>query len=122
MEKEFSLGAYTESYLHNFDCAVVRIDGLIVAFANLWTAATNGELSVDLMRYTPAAPKGVMDYLFTELMLWRKANGYQTFNLGMAPLSGLEQRSLAPLWHKLGQLTFRHGETFYHFEGLRHYK
>lgn len=40
----------------------------------------------------------------------------------MAPLSGLEQRPLAPLWHKLGNLIFTHGENFYNFEGLRHYK
>ena len=38
-----------------------------------------------------------MEYLFTELMLWGKQQGYRWFNLGMAPLSGLEGRSLAPL-------------------------
>jgi phosphatidylglycerol lysyltransferase len=29
---------------------------------------------------------------------------------------------LAPLWHRLGTLIFRHGEQFYNFEGLRAYK
>jgi phosphatidylglycerol lysyltransferase len=121
-EKGFSLGSFSEQYVSRFDCAVVRVNGAIVAFANLWPAPLAGELSVDLMRHGRDAPKGIMDFLFAELMLWSKAQGYQWFNLGMAPLSGLEQHPLAPLWHKLGHLIFSHGESFYNFEGLRNYK
>lgn len=121
-EKGFSLGAFSEGYVENFDCAVVRVDGQIVAFTNLWLAPAGGEISVDLMRYEQRAPKGVMDYLFVELMLWGSANGYRWFNLGMAPLAGLEQRPLAPLWHKLGHMIFTQGENFYNFEGLRNFK
>jgi phosphatidylglycerol lysyltransferase len=93
-----------------------------VAFANLWPTITREELSVDLMRYSQLAPKGVMDYLFVEVMLWGKAQGYQWFNLGMAPLSGLEQHPLAPIWHRVGNLVFDVGGHFYNFEGLRRYK
>jgi len=60
--------------------------------------------TVDLMRYNAAAPKGVMDYLLIECMLWGKSLGYQWFNLGMAPLSGLEEHALAPAWHKIGRM------------------
>jgi phosphatidylglycerol lysyltransferase len=63
-----------------------------------------------------------MDYLFVELMLWGARAGYGQFNLGMAPLSGLEAHPLAPLWHRLGTLIFKQGEHFYNFEGLRAYK
>ena len=121
-EKGFSLGAFSESYIENFDCAVVRVNGDIVAFANLWPAPAGSDLSIDLMRYDQRAPKGIMDFLFVELMLWGAANGYRWFNLGMAPLAGLEKHPLAPLWHKLGHLIYSHGENFYNFEGLRHYK
>jgi len=55
-------------------------------------------------------------------MLWAKRNGYQRFNLGMAPLSGIENRSLAPLWNRVGALLFSRGEPFYNFQGLRLYK
>jgi phosphatidylglycerol lysyltransferase len=120
-EKRFSLGFFDERYLLNFDCGVVRRGGAIVAFANLWRGASR-ELSVDLMRYNDDAPKGVIDYLLIECMLWGKGQGYRWFNLGMAPLSGLEEHALAPTWHKLGRLVQRYGETFYHFEGLRKYK
>ena len=63
-----------------------------------------------------------MDYLLIELMQWGRQEGYQWFNLGMAPLSGLENRALAPLWSKAGNLIFRLGEHFYNFQGLRQYK
>jgi phosphatidylglycerol lysyltransferase len=63
-----------------------------------------------------------MDYLFTDLMCWGRAQGYQWFNLGMAPLSGFEQRTLAPLWNKVGAFVFRYGDAFYNFQGLRQYK
>jgi phosphatidylglycerol lysyltransferase len=121
-EKGFSLGRFNEAYLCRFPMALVRIDGRIVAFANLWLGAAGTELSPDLMRYTTSAPHGVMEYLFVELMLWGKTQGYRCFNLGMAPLSGLERRQLAPLWTRAGSLLYRHGEHFYNFRGLRQYK
>ncbi len=63
-----------------------------------------------------------MDYLFIELFLWGKEKGYQWFNLGTTPLSGLENRSLAPIWNRIGAFIFRHGEHFYNFQGLRQFK
>ena len=77
---------------------------------------------MDLMRHTSDAPHGIMDYLFTHIILWGRQEGYRWFNLGMAPLSGFEDRSLAPLWNRLGAFVFRHGEHFYNFQGLRQYK
>jgi phosphatidylglycerol lysyltransferase len=121
-EKAFSLGAFSERYIAEFPVAIVRSEGEIVAFANLWTTGTHEELSVDLMRFCQDAPRGAMDYLFIELMLWGRAQGYRWFNLGMAPLAGLENRALAPLWHRLGNFLYLHGESFYNFEGLRRFK
>ncbi|MGH8263138.1 MAG: bifunctional lysylphosphatidylglycerol flippase/synthetase MprF [Steroidobacteraceae bacterium] len=122
VEKGFSLGFFAERYLASTPCVLVRRAGRIVAFANVWESAGCEELSVDLMRYADDAPKGVMDFLLTELMLWGKARGYKWFNLGMAPLAGLEDRRLAPAWHKFGRLVYRWGDDFYNFEGLKRYK
>jgi phosphatidylglycerol lysyltransferase len=121
-EKRFSLGYFDERYLSHFDIAVVRRAGVVVAFANICRAGADTELSADLMRYSGAAPKGVIDFMLVECMLWGKAQHYQWFSLGMAPLSGLEEHALAPAWHKLGRMVQRYGETFYPFEGLRKYK
>lgn len=121
-EKGFSLGFFSPEYLANFPIALVRCRGTPVAFANLWVTPSHEELSIDLMRFGADAPQGVMDFLFTELMLWGRNAGYRHFSLGMAPLSGLEQHPLAPAWHRVGNLVFRYGEHFYNFDGLRRYK
>ena len=121
-EKGFSVGRFDPAYLRRFPCALVRKEGRMLAFANLWSGAEKAELSVDLMRHIPDAPNGVMDYLFVELMLWATAQGYRRFDLGMVPLSGLETGPLAPRWHRFGTLMYRHGEHFYNFQGLRAYK
>lgn len=122
-EKRFSLGYFDEAYVARTRVAVATApDGTIVAFANLWELEDREEVSVDLMRYDPATPRGAMDLLFAELMLWGRDQGYRWFNLGVAPLSGLERRPLAPLWHKIGTAIFDLGEEFYNFEGLYQYK
>jgi phosphatidylglycerol lysyltransferase len=121
-EKRFSLGSFHSNYVSRFPIGLVRQAGEVVAFANIWCGAGKEELSVDLMRHMPGAPSGVMEYLFVELMLWGQQRGYQWFNLGMAPLAGLESRALAPLWSRVGAFIFHHGEHFYNFQGLREYK
>ena len=121
-EKGFSLGRFDEQYLARHPIALVSIAGKPVAFANIWTSERRDELSVDLMRWSHDAPSGMMDYLFIQLMLWGKSAGYHNLNLGMAPLSGLENRTLAPLWSKAGALVYRSAEHFYNFQGIRQYK
>jgi phosphatidylglycerol lysyltransferase len=121
-EKQFSIGHFDPAYLGRYDIAVIRHGDKIVAFANLWQSAGKHELSVDLMRHRTDAPRGQMDYLFVQLLLWGKERGFKWFNLGMAPLSGLEGHPLAPAWHKAGNLIFQHGEQIYGFEGLRAFK
>ena len=121
-EKRFSLGAFDEDYLARCPLAVVRHGGRIAAFANVWAPDCREEVSVDLMRHTDAAPSGVMDFLFIELLLWAQQSGYRWFSLGMAPLGGFESHRLAPLWNRLGALLFRHGGEFYNFKGLRSFK
>ncbi|MCO6435839.1 MAG: bifunctional lysylphosphatidylglycerol flippase/synthetase MprF [Phycisphaerae bacterium] len=121
-EKRFSLGYFEPDYIARCPLALVRREGRIIAFANLWLGAEKEELSLDLMRFRPDAGQGVMDFLLTSLMLWGRDEGYRHFGLGMAPLSGFHDHPLAPLWNRAGGFVFRHGEHFYNFEGLRQYK
>jgi len=121
-EKGFSLGFFSDLYLSYFPIAVVRLQGKILAFANLWQGGGRGELSIDLMRYSDDAPHGIMDFIFCEIMLWGKSQGYQWFSLGMVPLAGLEPEKVASLWRNIGTFVYRHGEHFYNFKGLRSYK
>lgn len=120
-EKGFSLGAFREDYVTRWPAAVVKRGDSLVAFANLWLSGDREELSPDLMRYAGTAPRDVMTYLFGETMSWGKSQGFRWFSLGMAPLSGLDQAE-GEIWPKAGSFLFRHGEHFYNFQGLRHYK
>ena len=121
-EKRFSLGYFDPDYLEHFPIALVREAGRLVAFANIWKSGFNEEISVDLMRHLPGCSRYVMDFLFVRLMQWGRDHGFRWFNLGMAPLSGIEEHRLAPLWTRLGAVIYRHGEHFYNFKGLRQYK
>lgn len=122
-EKTFSLGRFDIDYLNRLPLAVVRKEGRICAFANLWATPDRHELSVDLMRYDPAhAPKNTMDYLFANLMEWGRDAGYAEFDLGMAPLSGLPAHRLAPVLYRLGAAVFEGGGALYGFRGLRAFK
>ena len=119
-EKAFSLGRFDVAYLDLTPLAVVREGGRIVAFANLLTAPD--EAAVDLMRHHPDAPNGVMDYLFVRCAQWAKDQGLASFDLGMAPLAGLEDRRIAPVFARVGALVFDEGGALYGFQGLRSYK
>ena len=121
-EKAFSLGHFEAPYVAEFPVAVVRQGGRVVAFATLWTTAQRGPFSIDLMRYADDAPKDVMDFLFVELIAWGRRQGYQAFEFGMAPLSGLQGRPLAPIMSRVGRLLFERGEDIYNFQGVRRFK
>jgi phosphatidylglycerol lysyltransferase len=60
-EKGFSLGFYDAQYLKRFPAGIIRKDHKVVAFANVLQGAGKEEMSIDLMRYLPVAPHGVMD-------------------------------------------------------------
>ena len=121
-EKGFALGGFHERYVQEFPVALVRWEGRIIAFATLWTVTSRSAFSIDLMRYVPEGPPRIMDFLFVELINWGRAQGYGAFDFGMAPLSGLDDRPLAPALSRVGRLIYDRGEEIYNFQGVRHYK
>ncbi len=121
-EKRFSVGWFDRDYMHAQPVAILRFEGRLVAFANVLVTATKAEGSIDLMRFSGDAPRVAMEYLLLKLMLHLKADGYETFNLGMAPFSGLVAGPAAPFWNRVGRMVFQHGERFYNFRGLRAFK
>jgi phosphatidylglycerol lysyltransferase len=121
-EKGFSLGFFSEDYLVRFPTAVLRRNGRVTAFTNVCVGDAKKEICGDVVRYYPDNPQSVMDLLYLRLMLWGKEEGYESFNLGMAPLSGLPRSVFSPVWNRVGTFVFLHGEHFYHFKGLRQYK
>ncbi len=121
-EKGFSVGRFDPSWLGRWRLALVRRQGRIVAFAHILTTRSRAMATIDLMRHSDAAPGTTMEFLFTELMLKLKGQGYRAFSLGMAPLSGLAPERSRRLWDRFGALIYRRGGNFYNFAGLRVFK
>ncbi len=125
-EKGFSVGRFDPAYLEHFPIAAIR-NGLegqdrVIAFANILAPGTKRRVSVDLMRYLPEHSSGIMEFLFVSLIEHYRNAGGEEFSLGMAPLAGLSKRRTARIWDRFGHLMFRHGGSFYNFEGLRNFK
>lgn len=121
-EKGFSLGTFDPGYVKACPVAIIRIEGRIVAFANILEAGQHGDAFIDLMRHIPDTHRGMMDLLFVRIMEHMKARGFRTLNLGMAPLAGLADHHYAPLWNRLGREVFEFGERFYNFRGVQAFK
>lgn len=121
-EKGFSLGRFDEAFISRGRVGVVRVEGRIVAFATVWLSGKKAEAEIDLMRYANDAPPSVMRYLVTEFLLWAKAQGFNDFNLGMVPLSGIRTGTVAPLWNQIAGAVRVGGERYYNFRGLRAFK
>lgn len=123
-EKSFSLGRFDTDFLAYCPIGVVALDGKTVAFGTLSTVPSKGWAGIDLMRYdSEQAVTNTMDFLLVELILWCQREGYQKFDLSMAPLSGLDvPEEAGPLFARIGHLIFTHGERFYNFQGLRRFK
>nr|WP_307775690.1 phosphatidylglycerol lysyltransferase domain-containing protein [uncultured Cetobacterium sp.] len=120
-EKGFSLGKFSKEYLLNFPIAVIKDGEKILAFGNIMATKNKKEIALDLMRYRNDAPSGIMDYIFVCVIKYAQENGYKKFNLGMAPLAGIEEKT-ASLWNKVERAVYYHGEHFYNFKGLRAFK
>jgi phosphatidylglycerol lysyltransferase len=119
----FSLGCFDRDYLSRGPVAVIRIADRIIAFASVTEDfGHRQEFGIDLMRHASGAPHGAMDFLFVCLLRHAHQAGYQWFDLGMAPLSGVGQSSWSPRDERLLRLVYRFGDRFYNYQGLRHYK
>jgi phosphatidylglycerol lysyltransferase len=86
------------------------------------TTYLNVEATVGVMRHLADASPYVMDYLFVQLALHLKNEGYRSLSLGVAPFSGVQPTPLSSPLHQLGSMVWRFGGRFYNFQGLRAFK
>lgn len=123
-EKGFSVGFFDEDYLSKAPIAILRDkEGQIKAFANFMYMYDNDEsFSVDLMRFSKDTPRGVMDFMFINLIEYGKEHGYKIFNMGVAPLSNVGVSKYAFWNEKLALQFYEYGQSIYSFKGLRRFK
>ena len=121
-ELGFLQGRFTRSYVEQTPLWVVRDStGLAIAFINEVRSYRPGEATFDMMRHRPGVPNGTMDYLLHGMMLTLKQEGYESFNMGVAPFAGLGKSPDAPLTEKVLQLLFRIN-WFVSTKGMHYYK
>lgn len=92
----------------------------IIAFLNIIPDYAEGEGTYDLIRKTTDAPNGIMDFLLVELFNYLKSQNYKSVNLGLAPLSGLDDPQNFP--EKSMKYAYEKIKSFSHYKGLRDFK
>lgn len=121
-EKRFSLGWFDYDYLRNCEIATVEGKEGIIAFANIVPEYQLNEVTLDLMRKLNDTEHGVMEFLFVSLFQHFQKLDYDSFNLGLSALSGLnEAPQSSPLERGLDYL-YEHLNRFYNFQGLHGFK
>ena len=123
-EKGFSLGWFDRAYLQEGPLAVVYdAGGALVAFANVIPEYRANEANIDLMRRAETDTP-VMELLFVTLFEWAAGEGFDTFTLGLAPLSGVGEGPEGgdPLVARTAEVLRRRLDGFYGFNGLRKFK
>jgi phosphatidylglycerol lysyltransferase len=122
-ERGFSLGRFDQAYLRSTSIATAEdAGGRALAFVNVIPSYHSGEATIDLMRHRAGAPNGVMDYLFVKLMLRNRDEGYTRFSLGMAPMSGIQEREEASAMERAIYQFFQRLTFLFSFGGLKAYK
>jgi len=92
----------------------------VVAFANIIPDYAPNEGTYDMIRKTKDANGGALDVLMVNMINYFKSQNIQYLNLGMAPLSGIEnaknfnEKTIKFAYENLKQLD--------HFKGLRFFK
>ncbi|WP_195854623.1 bifunctional lysylphosphatidylglycerol flippase/synthetase MprF [Aerococcus sanguinicola] len=120
-EMAYSLGAFQEDYLQASPIFVLRSDERVEAFANLMPISSTS-VSIDLMRFRGDTVDNVMQMLLLQIIAWAKEEGYETFDLGMAPLANVGDQTYSRSRDRVIRLVYEYGNRVYGFKGLRAYK
>jgi phosphatidylglycerol lysyltransferase len=117
----FSQGMFDEDYLRETTVLTVEnAEEKVVAFANIIPDYAPGEATYDLIRKTADAPNGSLDFLMISMFQYLSAAGYARINLGLVPLSGMEQAE--NMTERTLHFAYQNLRQFAYYQGLREYK
>jgi phosphatidylglycerol lysyltransferase len=121
-EYSFALGYFDDEYIASCDAAILRHDGRVIAYANILPGFNPRVGSIDHMRHGADIPPTGMHFLLMQLILHLHQTGVQEFNLGLAPLSGIESRTMTSVPERLLGALKKLGGNYYSFGGLEQFK
>jgi len=124
-EQSFSMGHWDPAFNSRHDAVSAWRDDRMIAFATFWISGDGSEWMLDLMRQVPDAPNGTIYAILAEAIAVARESGAASFNLCLAPLSGLNREDgadraslLSRLGHRIyDRLNHRHG-----LQGMRRFK
>lgn len=120
-EMTFSQGLFDAEEIMLQDVITVKdANGQIAAFLNIIPDYAPGECTYDLIRKRTDAPGGCMDALIIALIQDAKDKGLQYLNLGLVPMSGIEQPQNAA--EQVVKFAYEKIRAFRHYHGLREFK
>jgi len=119
-EVAFTQGVFDTSILKEQTILTIEDqEDKVYAFLNLVPDYAPGEATYDLIRKVNDAPNGVLDMLLAKTFLYLKEKGYTSANMGLAPLSGMEDINVT---QKTIKYAYENFKMFGQFKGLRKYK
>jgi phosphatidylglycerol lysyltransferase len=122
-ERTFTLGVFDSEYVRSSAVyAAADGTGKILAFMNSIPSFRAGEATIDLMRYLPDSPPGVMDFLFIKVFFAKKEEGFKRFSLGMAPMAGFQEHEKASAEERAVHYFMQQLRFLFSYQGLLHYK
>lgn len=121
-EHQFAMGYFDKDYLrHCRVAAAVDESNTIKAFVNLQpNYSQTKRASIDMIRVANDALPNTMDFLLYSLMERLAREGWREFDLGLAPLSGLDTST--QLSERSLNAVYRAANRWFSFRGLRRFK
>ena len=121
-EQGFSMGCWQPEFNGRHVAICAFRQGKIVAFSTIWVSADGKEWMLDLMRQVPDAPNGAIYAVLVEAIEMAREAQATSFNLCMAPFSGLKNCASGTWLSRLfawlyNRFNHRHG-----LHGMRRFK
>lgn len=117
----FSQGMFIWNELKQHTIVTVEnAEEKVIAFLNIIPDFAKEEGTYDLIRKTKDAPNGIMDFLIIELFNYLKSQNYSAVNLGLAPMSGIDDPHTFP--EQSMKFAYEKIKAFSHYKGLRDFK
>ncbi len=124
-ERGFMLGYFSEAYMQRCRIIVAKDQtGQIEAFINQVPTIKPNEANFDFLRHMANSPGNINDYLMSFFITRLQTDDIEFLNMGLAPLSGLDEADPAQsnLITGLLSFTYTNGSRFYSFQGLKRFK
>lgn len=122
-EYTFFMGYFDATYLRSGTVMVLKQHDKVIAYINCIPTFLEHEASLDHLRFMPGAPSVSMHFLLAQLIKYLHASGKTSLNIGLAPLSGIEnQPNQSRAARNILRIMKKVGNRLYSFKGVEQFK